>query len=350
MQINTGRNPGRYVFVPAEGPVILFEYYGCEHLSRGLDTVHEVRPSHALHPLYTTSKYQGHLQDFVNDMAGLMKQHAGGNHRLAIDRPTAEMVPLLEKAGLCVMDATPPLDQARCIKTDNELELIRASVRCTEAAVREMEAYLEPGRSENEVWSRMHQKLIEEGGEYLETRLFNSGSHTNPWFQEASNKPIKAGELVALDTDAIGCFGYYTDFSRTFLCGDVDPTLEQKKLYGYAHEMLEHNIALLGTGVGFREFSEKAWPIPEEYVPHRYLALAHGNGMAGEYPIIRHLMDWEEVGDNGVFKPGMTICVEAFIGHKDGGEGVKLEEQVLIKDSGVERLSVYGYESRLMPK
>ena len=31
MQLNTSRNPGRYVFVPTEGPVVLFEYAGCKH-------------------------------------------------------------------------------------------------------------------------------------------------------------------------------------------------------------------------------------------------------------------------------------------------------------------------------
>ena len=45
MQINTTRNPGRYVFVPVEGPVVLFEYSGCDHLSEGFDTVDELRRS-----------------------------------------------------------------------------------------------------------------------------------------------------------------------------------------------------------------------------------------------------------------------------------------------------------------
>lgn len=347
MQLNTGRNPGRYVFVPADGPVVLFEYAGCEHLAANLDTVDEIRPAHALYPLYTTSKYQRHLDRFLGDIADLLGASETERRRVAIDRPTTEMVPRLQAAGFDVVDATAALDSARCIKTTNELELIRASVRCTELAVAELEHHLVPGRTEQEVWAQMHRKLVEEGGEYIETRLFTSGPHTNPWFQETSGRRIGDGELVALDTDAIGCFGYYTDFSRTFLCGDRPPTATQRRLYGQAAEMLEHNIALIAAGVGFREFSERAWPVPEPYLPHRYLALAHGNGFAGEFPVIRHLMDWDEVGDDGVFEAGMTICVEAFIGHVDGGEGVKLEEQVLVTDRGIERLSTYGYDDRL---
>ena len=36
------------------------------------------------------------------------------------------------------------------------------------------------------------------------------------------------------------------------------------------------------------------------------------------------------------------------VGHRDGGEGVKLEEQILITDTGIERLSVYGYDEGLL--
>lgn len=349
MQINTGRNPGRYVFVPAEGPVVLFEYFGCAHLSAGIDTVDEIRPAHALHPLYSETKYRKHLTAFAQEIAALVAAYGRGNRRLGVDRPTTEAVGALQDQGVIVRDAEIALSRARAIKSPNELALIRASVRCTEAAVAELERRIEPGCTETEIWSWMHRELIAGGGEYIETRLLNSGSHTNPWFQETSEKPILAGELVALDTDAIGCFGYYTDFSRTFLCGDGAPTAEQRTLYRYAHEMLEHNLGLLKAGVSFREVSEKAWSIPPEYMPHRYMVLAHGNGMAGEWPLIRHQMDWDEIGEDGILESNMTICVEAFIGHRDGGEGVKLEEQVLITEDGAERLSQYGYDDRLKP-
>ena len=44
----------------------------------------------------------------------------------------------------------------------------------------------------------------------------------------------------------------------------------------------------------------------------------------------------------------MTLSVESYVGHRDGGEGVKLEEQILITDTGIERLSVYGYDEGLL--
>jgi len=40
----------------------------------------------------------------------------------------------------------------------------------------------------------------------------------------------------------------------------------------------------------------------------------------------------------------MTLCVESYIGSIHGGEGVKLEEQVLITDTGHEMLTSYPLE------
>ena len=37
----------------------------------------------------------------------------------------------------------------------------------------------------------------------------------------------------------------------------------------------------------------------------------------------------------------MALCVESYIGSEHGGEGVKLEEQVIITEDGCEQLSSF---------
>ena len=246
-------------------------------------------------------------------------------------------------------DAATVVEGAKSIKSVDELALIHRSVTLTEAAMTHMEAALRPGMSENELWSIFNQHVLATGGEYAETRLLSSGARTNPWFQECSDKIIAPGELVAFDTDIVGCFGYYTDFSRTFhVPGAGAPNAEQKALYRMAADQLERNIALLRPGMSFRDYSRQAWPIPDGYRENRYLDIVHGCGMTGEWPLIAHDMDWDDVGYDGDIEPGMTLCVEAYIGHRDGTEGVKLEEQVLITEDGIDRLSTYGYSETLM--
>ena len=59
---------------------------------------------------------------------------------------------------------------------------------------------------------------------------------------------------------------------------------------------------------------------------------------------IKHSDQFEAHGYDGLIKPGMTLCVESFIGKEGGREGVKLEEQVIITENGVELLSTYPFE------
>ncbi len=96
--------------------------------------------------------------------------------------------------------------------------------------------------------------------------------------------------------------------------------------------------------MSFHEISEAAWPIPEEFLSNRYGSLIHGVGLADEYPGIKHWPDFPAKGYDGLIAPGMTLCVESFIGAEGGKEGVKLEEQVLITEAGAERLSSYPME------
>ena len=348
MQINTTRNPGRYVFVPVEGPVVLFEYKGCIHLADGYTTVDETRLARGVHPFYAGDHHAQNLSAFVQDVRELMRRCGLEGERLGIERAPIDVVPALMAAGFRLVDASITIDRAKSIKTPTEMQLVRASVACTEAAVGFMEQALLPGRTENQVFAELNRALIAGGGEYVETRLFNSGHRTNPWFQETGSKVIQAGELVCLDTDAIGCHGYYTDMSRTFLAGTGVASARQRELYTLAYEQVQHNIALLRAGLSFREYAEKGWPIPDEFRERRYSCQLHGNGMTGEYPIVRFKDNFDLAGEEGVFEANMTVCVESFIGSRDGGEGVKLEEQVLITEQGVERLTTYPYEPRLL--
>ena len=69
--------------------------------------------------------------------------------------------------------------------------------------------------------------------------------------------------------------------------------------------------------------------------------------MTGEYPYLYHRADFADSGYDGVIEPGMTLCVESFIGGEQG-EGVKLEQQILVTDSGTELLSEFPFEDSLL--
>jgi len=349
MQVYSQRNPARYLIVPADGPVVLFEYRSCRHLAEGMPTLDEVRYASPIMPLHSGDHSPGHVKNFLGQLQEILGQSASNGKHIGVEGAPTEVVTALSEAGYILSDATRPIEVAKSIKSIDELVLINRSVELTETAMHTMEAAIEPGITENYLWSLFHQKVIETGGEYLETRLLTSGENTNPWFQETSERILQPGELVAFDTDTVGVYGYYTDFSRTFFTGGgKQPSEEQKTLYQLAYDEIHTNIDLLKPGMEFREYSEKAWKIPEGYQENRYLAVVHGCGMTGEWPIIAHHMDWDAVGYNGIIEPGMTLCVESYIGHRDGKEGVKLEEQVLVGETKVHRMSCFHYSDVLL--
>jgi Xaa-Pro aminopeptidase len=160
-------------------------------------------------------------------------------------------------------------------------------------------------------------------------------------------RAIEAGDLVCFDTDLIGPYGYCSDISRSWLSGGK-PTDEQRRLYATAYAQIQHNIGILKPGMAFREIAEKSWPIPDEFLAHRYSVMIHGVGLADEYPSIKYQPDFDVRGYDGIIEPGMTLCVESFTGAEGGREGVKLEEEVLITENGVEVLSKYPFEMHML--
>jgi len=347
MQVFHLRNPARYLFVPAEGPVVLFEFPGCHHLAQGLETVDEVRPATTVSFAAAGPRTDQQAKAWAAELGDLVRRHGGGGRRVAIERVNYAAAAALAAQSFELSDAQEPIERARAIKLPEEIACIRAALAAVERAVAGMIDGLRPGISENALWARLHESVIAQDGDYVETRLLASGPRTNPWFQEAGRREIRNGDLVALDTDVVGRFGYYADFSRTFFCGRGRPSDAQRKLYRLAYEQIQTNLALIRPGMTFRELSERAWPIPEAYLANRYFVLAHGVGMSGEYPYILHRQDFAS-GYDGVIEPNMTLCVESYVGAADGPEGVKLEEQVLVTASGIEPLSRFPFDETLL--
>lgn len=349
MQIFTSRNPAsRYAFVPLEGPVIVFEFTGAEHLAENLPTVQQVRHARTASYVAAGPDIANAERLWANDMADLIVERCGAGVRVGVERINPGAALALDRHGFDLVDAQEPVERARAIKSSDELDCIRASLRATEGAMYAMSAAIEPGLTENELWSIFHQRVIAAGADYIETRLLTAGDHTNPWFQEASNHVIEPNVLISFDTDVVGVHGYYSDFSRTFHAGPDEPTQRQRALYRLAYEQVHHNMEIIAPGMTFEEYSLKAWDLPSEFAGNRYYLSAHGVGMTGEYPYLYHHQDYEAFGYAGTIEPGMTLCVESYIGQPGDTEGVKLEEQILVTETGTELLSDFPFEDALL--
>jgi Xaa-Pro aminopeptidase len=119
-------------------------------------------------------------------------------------------------------------------------------------------------------------------------------------------------------------------------------------LYREAQALIVENTASLKPGMTFREVSLAGRELAEEFIPQRYGSKMHGVGLCDEWPSIKWPIDLPDVGQDYVLEPGMCLCVEAYMGIPGAPDGIKLEDQVLITETGVENLTRYPFDSVLM--
>ena len=341
MSVYNMHNLTRYCFVPVNGPVILYEYFNCEKLSSHLNLINDIRPAITWDYFSNGDQAGAQLDKWINEIKDLTNSYCKSK-KLAIDVINGPAITALNKAGIKVVDAKLIVEQARVIKSPEELKCMKASIEVAEIGINKMRAELKAGMTEDELWSILHKTNIENGGEWIECRILSSGSRTNPWMQESSNKVIQNGEIVSFDTDMVGPYGYCADISRAFVEGHKFSE-DQKKLYLMAVEHINYNSRLIKPGMSFKEFTEKSWKLPDEYYGNRYSCMVHGIGLCDEWPMIRYPTDGGQ--REGHFEKNMTITVESYIGKVAGKEGVKLEQQYLVGQNGLELMSHHPLEN-----
>jgi Xaa-Pro dipeptidase len=263
---------------------------------------------------------------------------------LGLDRAGAVAFIELAARGISVVDAAPTLETARAVKTPLELDIHRDNARLVDKAVVAFLQHLTPGKTENELWADLARETFAHGALHAEARLLSSGPRTNPWMQEASRRVVESGDVVAFDTDLVGPFGYLTDISRTYLCGDRQATREQREVYQSAYGFVHESIPEFVAGRSFAELGEMLGNrIPERYRQQRYPFIAHGCGAADEYPVVK--VDHHH---EGVLEPGMVLSVEGYMGAVGGTVGAKYEEQIIITEGAPELISFAPADDRLL--
>jgi len=344
MQLWTTHNPARACFVAASGHVLLWDFHGCDHLSAHLPLVRELRSGASFFYFETGERTDEHARRFCAQVDELLRTHAGDNRRLAVDRIEVAGLRALDALGVQVHDGQAVTEFARLIKGPDEILAMRCAVASCEAAIAEMRQAMRAGVTENDVWAALHSGNIRRGGEWIETRILSSGPRTNPWYQESGPRVLNDGDLLSFDTDLIGVYGFCVDMSRSWMCGGLEPTAEQKRLYRIAHEHIQVNADMVKPGVRFSELTANGHRLPESCRAQRYGVMFHGVGLCDEYPCIRYPEDFDAYGYEGELQPGIALCVEAYVGEVGGRDGIKLENQLLVTETGYEVLTHYPFE------
>ncbi len=343
MAVWTGSTLERYAIVPAEGAPILCEFKTAEHLAAR--RVADVRT--ALSWQWAGAGAVEAARKWAEQIAAILREIGAAGEALAVDKLDPTGFAALGEAGIRVVDAWPACAEARRVKTPEELALFRINGAIGDAILHDFEHAIRPGIREIDLLATLSSSLLRHHGEFLFTRLVASGRNTNPWLQEATDKVVQPGDLVGVDTDANGYEGYVIDVSRTFLCGDR-ATPEQKEAYRVAYDCVTGMVEMARPGISFEQFARQAPELPDAYKKQRYCSMAHPAGLEDESPGIPYLYEPGARAPDLEIEAGTVLCLECYAGKEGAAFGVKLEDQVLITESGCERLCTYPYEEKLL--
>ena len=332
----------RCAVVPAEGTPILFEHPNSVHRSRlrALD----VRPMHAW-DFYDDPATQARV--FAGEAASALRELGVRGDRVGVDRLGTPGFLALQATGLTLVDSAPATQEAREVKTPQEVTLFRANGAIVTETLAEFEAAIAAGVTERELFTVLAAGMLGRGAEYLATNTVCSGPNTNPWRAEVTDRVLEPGDLVYVDTDTVGIEGIFFCVSRTFVTPGAEPSAEERATYQAAHEWVLAMTELVRPGITCAELAAAAPKIPERFLPQRYECMIHGAGLEEESPSVCHPQDEQSNGER-VIQENMALVVECYMGEVGGRLGVKLGDEILVTADGSEVLAPYGYSTELL--
>ena len=353
MQLWNTHNPFRAVLLCADGYMVIWDYKNSPFLSTFNPLVREQRSGADLFYFDRGDKVDVAADIFSNEVRVLIQEHAVNNKRLAVDKIMLHGLRALEAQGFEIMEGEEVTEKSRSIKGPDEILAMRCASLACENAVAEMERAARAGvpkgeMSEDDIWAVLHSENIRRGGEWIETRLLASGPRTNPWFQECGPRIAQNNEILAFDTDLVGSYGICVDISRTWWIGDKNPRPDMISAMQHAHEHIMQNMEMLKPGVPMKELSLNTHVLEEQYQSGKYGCLMHGVGLCDEWPLIAYPDKLVEGAYDYEIEAGMVLCVEALVSPKGGDFSIKLEDQVLVTETGYENLTRYPFDERLM--
>lgn len=223
------------------------------------------------------------------------------------------------------------IEALRSIKDEEEISLIRRSIRCTRDVLKRAIARIKPGLSEKSLARSVEIDFIESGGQAAFEPIVAFGRNSSKPHARAGDTKIGKNGHLMID---IGCNlnGYNSDYTRTALLGRVKEKI--RKIYDVVHKAQEAAFGMIMPGARISDIDLAA----RRYIQRRGFgkffghSLGHGVGMeVHEKPPISRI-------NHDILRPGMVFTVEPAIYIPKVG-GVRIEDMVLVTANGFEILT-----------
>ncbi len=289
------------------------------------------------------------LETMAGGVAEAMDEYGVKNETLGVDVGNRGLLSALEGEGLetDLKACNRIMEDARKVKTDDEIECLRMVAAICEAGFQRITEETKPGMRETEVWGEAVGELWRHGA-FVGGGYLTSGPNTWPKHQaNTTDRMIRPGDLVYADMYNIGYLGYRSCYYRTFSMGE--PTQAQKDAYEIARDNLYDVLERIEPGAttdeicqGFpdMEGEHAEWYDATDHWQMTTNHWAHGLGLQlYEVPLI-----WRGLSpDHPIeIEEGMTMAVETM--EPADRQGVRVEEMVVVREDGVEILSQWPVE------
>jgi Xaa-Pro aminopeptidase len=269
------------------------------------------------------------------------------NEPLGIDVVEPPVLFALQKEGITVVDGQQLMQDARVIKTQDEITLLNTACMMVDAAYEELYRAMKPGIRENDCVALASKVLYEMGSEHVEGINAISGERCSPHPHVFSDRYLRPGDPAYFDI-LHSYMGYRTCYYRTFAVGSASPALIDA--YKRCRYYLDVAINTIKPGVTTADIV-KLWPKAEDFgFPNEEAAFAlqygHGVGLAiWEKPVFSRLVSLEHPEE---IKEGMVFALETFWPATDGWSAARIEEQLVVTKDGCEVITRFPAEELLV--
>ncbi|HJN14392.1 MAG TPA: aminopeptidase P family protein [Armatimonadota bacterium] len=242
----------------------------------------------------------------------------------------AELAEQLE--GIELVPAKAILKDARMLKDEDEIDILRRAIAATDQALEAVVADLRLGMSEKEASLEVQRQLLLAGGDKLSFPTIAAfGPNSADPHAEPSDRTLAEGDNVKLDFGA-AIQNYCADLTRTvFISGPDD---KQREIYNIVLDAQLQATAACKPGAACKDVDGVAREIIKEagYGDYFTHGLGHGVGLQiHEAPGLGHTSE-------DTLAAGMVVTIEPGIYIKEWG-GVRIEDCVLITEDGHEVLT-----------
>ena len=285
-------------------------------------------------------KEVGMVEQVVEEVTGYLREYGADKGKVGMDITDIPLIRGFESKGIEIVDGQEAMVDARIIKTEDEIQLIKQSAAMVDAVYYDIAKAIRPGVLENELVALANYKLFNWGAERVMFVNSISGERGNPHSHTFSNRMVRPGEIIYMDIG--NCVnGYMTCYYRTFVCGK--PNADQRKAYEKAHKWIYDAIGQIKAGNTtadvakmFPAATDMGFKNEEEAF---LLQFAHGIGLGlWEKPVISRLFSLDKPF---TLEEGMTFAIETWCPSEDGSGSARIEEEVVVRKDGCEIITKF---------